>query len=136
MDNCVLPNKSSGWGVLKKEFLRQFCAASIKKYEKLWKLLKVSDKLQMMDLKKEIEELLIKTVDNWAPGSVSSMWFLKEAERYDCERLLMVCARKTTVKSDLLQKNFCAELIKDLPKFTAALLVAFREQATPTYPPL
>ena len=61
---------------------------------------------------------------------------LKVAERYDCERLLMVCARKITVNSNLLEKNFCAELIKDLPKFTAALLVAFREQATPTYPPL
>ena len=47
----------------------------------------------------------------------------------------MVCARKTIKKSNLLHKNFCAELVKDVPKFTAALLVAFREQATPTYPP-
>ena len=94
------------------------------------------NKLRMMDLKKEIEELLIKIVDNWPPGFVPTMGLLKAAECYDCERLLMVCARKTTVDSSLLQKNFCAELIKDLPKFTAALLVAFREQATPTYPPL
>ena len=120
----------------RKEVLNQVRAAAIKKDEGLWKLLKVSDKLQMMDLRKEIEELLVKTVDNWPPRFTPSMRFLKMAERYDCERLLMVCARKTTVRSNLLQKNFCAELIKDLPKFTAALLVAFREQATPTYPPL
>ena len=121
----------------RKEVLNQVRAAAIKKDEGLWKLLKVSDKLQMMDLKKEIEEVLIETVDNWPPGSsMPCMRFLKVAERYDCERLLMVCARKTTVKSKLLQKNVCAELIKEVPKFTAALLVAFREQATQTYPPL
>ena len=120
----------------REEVLNYLRAAASKKVEGLSKLLKVSDKLQMMDLKKEIEELLIKTVDNWPPRFTPSMRFLKMAERYDCERLLMVCARKTTVRSNLLQKNFCAELIKDLPKFTAALLVAFREQATPTYPPL
>ena len=81
---------------------------------------------------KEVEELVIETVDNWPPG----FELVEVAERYDCERLLMVCARKSTMNSNLLKKNVCAELIKDFPKFTAALLVAFREQATPTYPPL
>ena len=85
----------------RKEVLNQVRAA----VEGLWKLLKVSDKLQMMDLKKEIEELLIRTVDNWPSGCVPSMRFLKLAERYDCERLLMVCARKTIKKSNLLHKE-------------------------------
>ena len=118
----------------REEVSNRLRAAAVKR-DGLMKLLRVSEKLQMMDLKKEIEELLIRTVDNWPSGCVPSMRFLKLAERYDCERLLMVCARKTIKKSNLLHKNFCAELVKDVPKFTAALLVAFREQATPTYPP-
>ena len=91
--------------------------------------MKMADKLQMIDLKNEIEELLIKAADN------SSIALLVElAESYDCDRLLMVCARMTTRKSSLLQKNFCAQLIKEKPNFVAALLVAFREQATPANP--
>ena len=95
------------------------------KFERLSNLLRMADKLQMIDLKKEAEEFLIKTL-NFCNFPVSH--FVTLAEDFDCERLLMHCARRTMLTPSLLEIDFCANLIKEMPKFTASLLVALRER--------
>ena len=95
------------------------------KFERLSNLLRMADKLQMIDLKKEAEEFLIKTL-NFCNFPVSH--FVTLAEDFDCERLLMHCARRTMSTPSLLEIDFCANLIKEMPKFTASLLVALRER--------
>ena len=112
------------------EIEKELNTAANKKVERLSKLLKMSDKLQMMDLKKETEELLIKSLDCC---TLPISHFVTLAENFDCEELLLVCAKKTTSSSSLYLTSFCAKLIKDKPKFAASLLVAFREQGPPTF---
>ena len=109
---------------------KELNTAANKKVERLSKLLKMSDKLQMMDLKKETEDLLIKSLDCC---TLPISHFVTLAENFDCEELLLVCAKKTTSSSSLYLTSFCAKLIKDKPKFAASLLVAFREQGPPSF---
>jgi len=103
--------------------------AANKKVEKLSKLLKMSDKLQMIDLKEEAEELLVESLECC---TMPISHFITLAEDFDCEKLLLVCAKKTTSNTSLYLTSFCAKLVKDEPKFAASLLVAFREQGSPT----
>ena len=91
------------------------------KFERLSNLLRMADKLQLIDLKKETEEFLIDTL-NFCNFSVSH--FVTLVEDFNCERLLMLCARRTMSTPSLLEIDFRANLIMEMPKFTASLLVA------------
>ena len=126
-------------------------SASLQKYfsgklERLMKLLQMSDMMQMVDLKGDVEELMIKNLEdtwsNWVGGSVITDWAVTDgavakasvlidpAMQYNCEKLLLACARKWyrfyAGQNDLDMPESTA-IIETMPKFAAALLVAFAE---------
>ena len=109
---------------------KELNTAANKKVERLSKLLKMSDKLQMIDLKEETEELLVESLECC---TLPISHFITLAEDFDCEKLLLVCAEKTTSNTSLYLTSFGAKLVKDKPKFAASLLVVFREQGSPTF---
>ena len=121
-------------------------SASLQKYfsgklERLMKLLQMSDMMQMVDLKGDVEELMIKTLEDtwsnctaWDVGSVGAVAkanvLIDPAMQYNCEKLLLACARKWrrcyAAQKDLDMPGSTA-IIATMPKFAAALLVAFTE---------
>merc|ERR1719341_677499 len=116
------------------------------KLERLMELLQMSDMMQMVDLKGDVEELMIKTLEdtwsNWVGGSVitdgavtdgavaKASVLIDPAMQYNCEKLLLACARKWrrcyAAQKDLDMPGSTA-IIETMPKFAAALLVAFTE---------
>ena len=111
------------------------------KLERLMKLLQMSDMMQMVDLKGDVEELMIKTLEDtwsnctaWDVGSVGAVAkanvLIDPAMQYNCEKLLLACARKWrrcyAAQKDLDMPGSTA-IIATMPKFAAALLVAFTE---------
>ena len=110
----------------------------------LTKLLQMSEMMQMVDLKGEVEELIVKNLDDtWSPGTnwsnVVTMGkvnaLVKPAEQYNCEKLLLACARKycrySAAGKQALDMSTTTDISKFTPKFAAALIVAFSELAVP-----
>ena len=102
------------------------------KLGKLLNLLQMSDKLLMVDLKGDVEELLIKVLKEGSGSSwILTPTFLMLSENYDCQKLLLNIARhwckrwRSVIKDNGMDKSYA--LVKKSPKFAAALLVAFGE---------
>ena len=100
----------------------------------LAKLLQMSDRLLMVDLKGEVEELMIKIINDdsrsWilTLGIVPILMVL--GEKYDCQKLLLNCARHWCARCGPMKNISMDEsctIVKRSPKFAAALLVAVGE---------
>ena len=103
------------------------------KLERLERLLQMSDKLLIADLKRDVEEMLIKILNGFDKSGVlfGGMTFLlaQMAEDYDCEKLLLAVARRW-VTHDIMKrmlKDQNNDWLKTKPQFMAALLKAFAE---------
>ena len=102
--------------------------------ERLVNLLEMSDRLLMVDLKDEVEELLVKEVEGTMPR-LHRHRIVNLAENLSCDKLLTACAKYmasrltgSTYKKVIDQgtlRTLCTGMIKENPKFTAALLMAF-----------
>ena len=102
------------------------------KLGKLSNLLQMSDKLLMVDLKGDVEELRIKVLAEGRGSSwILTPTFLMLLENYYCQKLLLNIARhwckrwRSVIKDNGMDKSYA--LVKKSPKFAAALLVAFGE---------
>ena len=108
---------------------------NLKQYiQRLVKLLEMSDRLLMFDLRGEVEVLLVKTLAQTGFAGVSSKEFLsiqRLAEKLRCDKLLAACAKafasrvrgsKTVDQNNL--SRFCTKVAEGEPKFAAALLMA------------
>merc|ERR1712037_687588 len=84
--------------------------------EKLGKLLEMSERLLMPDLKGEVENLLIKNI-----GISNLDMFARLAENFNCERLTEV-AVKLMIKEELWDSAVGKGMIESMAKFSAALL--------------
>ena len=111
----------------------------IKKYfsgklERLTKLLRMSDMMQMVDLKCEVEKLLIKFLDDtWFKSKYiylnqAVLVLIDPAVLFNCKKLLLTCARKWRTCSIVLDLDRAESVIKTRPKFAAALLAVYTEQ--------
>ena len=103
---------------------------SARKLGKLAKLLQVSDKLLMVDLKGEVEELMIKILNKDDSKSwIHALMFVKLSDHLDCQKFLLICARlwcRHSVMKDVnMDKTFA--IVKESPKCAAALLMAYAE---------
>ena len=120
-------------------------AASLRKYfsrklRRLMKLLQMSDMMQMTDLKGDVEELMIKNLeDTCIPDigrddhvdNVKASVLIDPAVQYNCDKLLLACARKWCRSSVAVNSLDIAEsLVAENPKFAAALLVAYSEPSS------
>ena len=105
--------------------------------EKLKKLLVMSDRLLMVDLKKEVEKMIIKTWETKIIAVEQFVEVIKLAENFDFSKLLSVCAKdiisalkrafEGEAKEEKVNKmrhifKLCASTS---PSFAAELLVAF-----------
>ena len=100
---------------------------------KLVKLLEVSDRFLMVDLKDEVEGLLLKEVERPMPRSLFFR-IVNLAEDLSCDKLLAACAKylASRLKGSTNKKGFdqgklatgCTQTIETTPKFAAALLMA------------
>ena len=107
--------------------------------EKLKKLLEMSDRLLMVDLKEEVEKIIIKTFETKIRVSFTVGQFvevLKLAENFDLSMLLRVCAKfissalKTAFEGEAKEevnkmRDIFKLFIRNSPSFAAELLVAF-----------
>ena len=106
--------------------------------EKMEKLLEMSDRLLMVDLKKEVEKMIIKTfktkiiVSQHIPVEQFIEVF-KLAENFDLSKLLRVCAKATSSALKRLSEYYSdVNKLRDIfklyartsPSFAAELLVA------------
>ena len=99
--------------------------------EKLMKLLEMSDRLLMVDLKDEVEELLIEAVDGPIRNAGEFIRLRKLAEILSCDKLLAACAKKMasrlrgskSIDQGILH-SFYTRVVEKNPKFAAALLMA------------
>ena len=96
--------------------------------ERLVNLLEVSDRLLMVDLKDEVEGLLLKEVERPMPRSLFFR-IVNLAEDLSCDKLLAACAkymtslrRGSTLDQSILPR-FCTQIVQANPKFAAALLM-------------
>ena len=96
--------------------------------KRLVKLLEVSDRLLMVDLKDEVEGLLLKEVERPMPRSLFFR-IVNLAEDLSCDKLLAACAkymtsltRGSTLDQSILPR-FCTQIVQANPKFAAALLM-------------
>ena len=121
-------------------------AASLRKYfskklRRLMKLLQMSDMMQMVDLKGDVENLMIKNLEDTSipdigrNDMVDNVMILHvlidPAVQYNCEKLLLACARKWCRSSVAVNSLDIAEsLVAENPKFAAALLVAYSEPSS------
>ena len=105
------------------------------KLERVEKLLQMSDKLLIADLKRDVEEMLIKILNGFDKSGVlfGGMTFLlaQMAEDYDCEKLLLAVAKRwcthNVMKRMLKIKMQNDYWFKTKPQLMAALLKAFAE---------
>ena len=103
-----------------------FC---IDKLERVGKLLQMSDKLLIADLKRDVEEMLIKILNGFDKSGWIMILLAQMAEDYDCEKLLLAVARRW-VTHDFMKrmlKDQNNDWLKTKPQFMAALLKAFAE---------
>ena len=100
------------------------------KLERVRKLLQMSDKLLIADLKRDVEEMLINGFDKSGVLFGGMMILLAQmAEDYDCEKLLLAVARRW-VTHDFMKrmlKDQSDDWFKTKPQLMAALLKAFAE---------
>ena len=90
--------------------------------EKLGKLLEMSERLLMPDLKGEVENLLIKNID------ISNLdMFARLAENFNCKKLMEVGV-KLMIKSEVVDLAVGKGMTESMPKFSAALLIALSEE--------
>ena len=107
-----------------------FC---IDKLERVGKLLQMSDKLLIADLKRDVEEMLIKMLNGFDKSGVlyGGMMILlaQMAEDYDCEKLLLAVARRWCTHDIMkrMLKDQNDDWFKTKPQLMAALLKAFAE---------
>ena len=103
------------------------------KLERVEKLLQMSDKLLIADLKRDVEEMLIKSLNGFDKSGVlfGGMTFLlaQMAEDYDCEKLLLAVARRWVTHDIIMRmlKDQNDDWFKTKPQLMAALLKAFAE---------
>ena len=96
--------------------------------KRLVKLLEVSDRLLMVDLKDEVEGLLLKEVERPMPRSLFFR-IVNLAEDLSCDKLLAACAKNMTslMRGSTLDQGilprFCTQIVQANPKFAAALLM-------------
>merc|ERR1712062_881724 len=119
------------WEVLSLDMLTD--TASLYSPGKLGKLLKKSDLLMMVDLKGEVEELMIKSLNNnneLTPRCKVHLYG-RLADQLNYEKLLLACARfmcrHPTLKARFAALDRWVAFTKQSPKFAAALLVAYGE---------
>ena len=87
--------------------------------ERLSKLLKVSDRFQMSDLKAELDVLITKTLSEKNLNELCNL-----GERFSCKMLIEACA-------ELMAKHGCTmseDDVKELPKVASACFEAFGKQ--------
>ena len=90
--------------------------------EKLGKLLEMSERLLMPDLKGEVENLLIKNID------ISNLdMFARLAENFNCKKLMEVGV-KLMIKSEVVDLAVGKGMTESMPKFSAALLIALSQE--------
>ena len=90
--------------------------------ERLGKLLEMSERLWMPDLKGEVENLLIKNID------ISNLdMFARLAENFNCEKLIKVGV-KLMIKEGVVDLAVGKGMTESMPKFSAALLIALSEE--------
>ena len=103
------------------------------KLQRLTKVLRMSDMMQMIDLKCELEELLVKfledpwfNVDSARLHLCSAVLVLIDpAVLYNCEKLLLTCARKLSSCGVVPDLEMAKDVVQEMPQFAAALLVAY-----------
>ena len=121
-------------------------AASLRKYfskklRRLMKLLQMSDMMQMVDLKGDVENLMIKNLEDTSIPDIGrndmvdnfkASVLIDPAVQYNCEKLLLACARKWCRSSVPLPSglDIAESLVAENPKFAAALLVAYSEPSS------
>ena len=104
-----------------------------KNIERLLKLLEMSDRLMMVDLKDEVEGLLVKAADN--PSGYAGVFTCIQvlAEKLSCDKLLAACAKylashlKGSTDKGIDQgklSKLCFRTVEGTPQFSAALLMA------------
>ena len=90
--------------------------------ERLGKLLEMSERLWMPDLKGEVENLLIKNID------ISNLdMFARLAENFNCKKLMEVGV-KLMIKSEVVDLAVGKGMTESMPKFSAALLIALSQE--------
>ena len=107
-----------------------------KNNESLVKLLEVSDRLLMVDLKDEVEGLLVKEVEGLITSKLvggrafkSLSWL---AEKLNCDKLVAACVKYIAYRAKRgdfddqksAVSSFCSQTAERSPKFAAALLMA------------
>ena len=101
--------------------------------EKMKKLLEMSDRLLMVDLKEEVEKMFIKTFETKIYTVEQSLEVIKLAENFDLSKLLRVCAKATSSALKRLSEYYSdVNKLRDIfklyartsPSFAAELLVA------------
>ena len=96
--------------------------------EKMKKLLEMSDRLLMEDLKGEVEKMIIKTWETKIIAVEQFVEVIKLAENFDLSKLLRVCAKafKRHVKEEDVNKlrDIFKLYARTSPSFAAELLVA------------
>jgi len=106
------------------------------KIKKLVKLLKISDRLLMVDLKDEVEGILIKAMQSPSylfESPVCQYLVIMQAEKLSCDKLLAAsaklmgaCVRKSVdlgADDQGMLTRICTRVVKRFPKFAAKLLV-------------
>ena len=101
--------------------------------EKMEKLLEMSDRLLMVDLKEEVEKMIIKTFETKINDVEQCVEVIKLAENFDLSKLLRVCAKATSSALKRLSEYYSdVNKLRDIfklyartsPSFAAELLVA------------
>ena len=101
--------------------------------EKMEKLLEMSDRLLMEDLKEEVEKMIIKTWETKIIAVEQFVEVIKLAENFDLSKLLRVCAKATSSALKGLSEYYSdVNKLRDIfklyartsPSFAAELLVA------------
>ena len=101
--------------------------------EKMEKLLEMSDRLLMVDLKEEVEKMIIKTFETKISTVEQFVDVIKLAENFDLSKLLRVCAKATSSALKRLSEYYSdVNKLRDIfklyartsPSFAAELLVA------------
>ena len=101
--------------------------------EKMKKLLEMSDRLLMEDLKGEVEKMIIKTWETKIIAVEQFVEVIKLAENFDLSKLLRVCAKATSSALKRLSEYYSdVNKLRDIfklyartsPSFAAELLVA------------
>ena len=123
--------RKRGWEVLRSDIFTD--TASLYSPGKLGKLLKMSDLLMMVDLKGEVAELMIKSLNdnNGLTPRRKVQLYGRLADQLNYEKLLLACARfmcrHPTLKARFADLDRWVAFTKQSPKFAAALLVAYGE---------